>query len=105
MKKFFELVEKEIESAKKKHPKFCDKMLPPLLSFGHLEKAIKKQNSKGPYFGYHILTEEIFEAMNAYENEEFDHCVQELAQVCAVAFRMVEQISKESRAKCRKKRE
>lgn len=93
--KFREMIEREYSAAVTKHPKFCDFFSHDDSAWELTEINMKKGNEKGPYYADTILFEEIAESMNAYEQRDKAHCLQELAQCGAVIFRMMEFVESE----------
>ena len=79
------------------HPKFCDFVVNPKTEWSWLEITQKHANdvSAPPYYGENILLEEVAEAMNAYQQGDKEHALQELAQCGAVILRIMETIEKE----------
>lgn len=93
---FFVAIHKELKKAKEKFPVFCDKFTGARESFvldelDHWRKA----NSSAPYFADAILNEEILEAISAYQCDDLENCMVELAQCGAVILRMMEYVAKE----------
>ena len=93
---YSKMIETEFANACIKHPKFCDAVT------NKSENAVKKaltdlriDNSGTPYYADQILHEEICEALEAYQQGEKAHCLQELAQCAAVILRMMEFVDAE----------
>lgn len=80
-----------------KHPKLCDQLINPKTDWSWLELMQKHVNdvSAPPYYGENIFLEEFAEAMNAYQQGDKEHALQELAQCGAVILRMMEFVQKE----------
>ena len=95
--KFMGMVFNELEKAESKYPKFCDFVVNPKTDWSWLEISQKHANdvSAPPYYGENIFLEEFAEAMNAYEQGDKEHALQELAQCGAVILRIMETIEKE----------
>ena len=86
----------EYWAAKEKHPKFCDEVIPPGFDFDGEEKRWKKWNDEAEkHYATDIFNEEFFEALNAYQQGDKEHALQELAQCGAVILRIMETITKE----------
>ena len=96
---FSMMVRHELNKDEQKHPKFCDAMIDRNVIYATQERYYKKQNSKSPYFAEEILQEELAEAMNAYQQGDKTHCLQELAQCGAVILRMMELVHNETEKK------
>lgn len=92
-----ELVAAELEAAKKKHPKFCDKLTDTRnVKWSDSEKAIKIRNNTRVYSAADdIIMEELAEAFSAVEAGDLAHARQELAQCAAVCIRAMEFIDDE----------
>lgn len=92
-----EMVAAELEAAKKKHPKFCDKLTDTRnVKWSDSEKAIKIRNNTRVYSAADdIIMEELAEAFSAVEAGDLAHARQELAQCAAVCIRAMEYIEKE----------
>ena len=98
--KFREMIEREYSHAVTKHPKFCDALVPPSFDFEEEEKRWKKWNDESEkHYACDILREEMAEAMNAIDKGEKEHAKQELAQVCAVCLRIMDELEKEKENK------
>ena len=86
----------EHKAACRKHPKFCDEVIPPGFDFSEDEKRWKKRNDEATtYYACDIFNEEFYEALNAYQQGDKAHALQELAQCGAVILRIMETIEKE----------
>lgn len=85
------LIEKEFSHAVTKHPKFCDALLDPesRISWAESESRIKARNAMTKEYADNVLMEEVSEACAAISAGDKEHAKQELAQVCAVAIRMM----------------
>ena len=85
-------IKEELRKAEGKHPGFCEALLDPesRVSWAESESRIKARNAmtKDKYAD-NVLMEEMAEACAAISNGDNDHAKQELAQVCAVAIRMM----------------
>ena len=99
--KFTGMILAQLATAEEKHPQFCDYMTLPEKNYSEEERRYKAMNgalSTGEpkeYSGDMILQEEIAEALNAYQEGDKEHCLQELAQCGAVVIRMMEFVEKE----------
>ena len=86
----------EHKAACRKHPKFCDEVIPPGFEFSEDEKMWKKWNDEATtHYASELFYEEFFEALNAYEHGDKEHALQEFAQCGAVILRIMETIEKE----------
>lgn len=102
--KHMRMIEKEFAKACEKHPKFCDEFAA-LMPWNIIERNCKAQNSNSPFYASNLLDEEIAEAMNAHQQGDREHCLQELAQCGAVILRMMQYVEEERWANgdtCRK---
>lgn len=88
---FRDMIENEWAKACVKHPKFCDVLTKceSAETMDEMERKYKAVNSKGPFSAENLLLEELVEAMAAYLHGDMGHCLQELAQVGAVVYRMM----------------
>ena len=82
-----------------KHPKFCDGIT------NKSREAVRNAladlrivNAEGPYYADRILHEEIAEALEAYQQGDKEHALQELAQCGAVILRMMQFVQDEREA-------
>ncbi len=89
-------IKEELRKDEGKHPKFCDEIT------GKLPKTVKKalanlrlENDVPPFYADSILHEEICEALEAYQEGDKIHAIEELAQCGAVVIRMMDFVSKE----------
>jgi hypothetical protein len=88
-----DLVMTQIDYTKTKHPEFCNKFLKVTECVQHIENELaiaRAQSDAEAKEGFSVqatLNEEVLEAMEAYAKGEFDHAIEELAQVAAVAIR------------------
>ncbi len=91
------IIEYEFSRAVTKHPKLCDQLINSKTDWSWLELMQKHVNdvSAPPYYGENIFLEEFAEAMNAYQQGDKEHALQELAQCGAVILRMMEFVQKE----------
>ena len=96
LEKYNSMIWDEWSKAVKKHPKFCDEIT------GKLPKTVKKalanlrlENGVPPFYADSILHEEICEALEAYQEGDRIHALEELAQCGAVIIRMMDFVSKE----------
>lgn len=88
-----DLVMAQVDYATTKHPEFCNKFLKVTECVQHIEnelaiaRAQSDAEAKEGFSVQAILNEEVLEAMEAYAKGEFNHAIEELAQVAAVAIR------------------
>lgn len=99
-----ELVAAELEAAKKKHPRFIDRMtcLSDVGADTHLDFArhsLDIEKKSGDVELRSVLVCEFYEALQAYAHGDLAHARQELAQCAAVCVRAMEEIEKEMEAK------
>ena len=99
LEKYNSMILDEWSKAVKKHPKFCDqftnkdiRIVRKTLNFMRIE------NSESPFYGDRILYEEIAEAIEAYLMNDWEQCIQELAQCGAVILRMMQFVQDEMEA-------
>lgn len=86
----------EHKAACRKHPKFCDELIPPGFEFSEDEKRWKKWNDEATtHYACDLFNEEFYEALNAYQNGDKEQCLKELAQCGAVILRMMEVVDAE----------
>ena len=94
--KFMGMVLDELQKTEGKHPKFCDELIPPGFDFSEDEKRYKKWNDEATtHYACYLFDEEFFEALNAYQQGDKEHALQEFAQCGAVIMRIMETIEKE----------
>lgn len=95
--KFMGMVLDELQKAEGKHPKFCDEVIPPGFDFSEDEKRWKKWNDEATtFYACDLLNEEFYEALNAYQQGDKEHALQEFAQCGVVIMRIMETIEKET---------
>ena len=88
-----DLVMAQVDYASTKYPNFCNKFLKVTECVPHVENELaiaRAQSDAEAKEGFSVqatLNEEFWEAMEAYAKGEFDHAIEELAQVAAVAMR------------------
>ena len=89
-------IKEELRKAEGKHQDFCDEIT------GKLPKTVKKalanlrlENDVPPFYADSILHEEICEALEAYQEGDNAHALQELAQCGAVIIRMMDFVAAE----------
>ena len=86
----------EHNAACRKHPKFCDAVTPPCFDFDEEERRWKKWNDEATtHYACDLFNEEFYEALNAYQQGDNEHALQEFAQCGAVILRIMETIEKE----------
>lgn len=92
----FKKIQAEYVAACEKHPKFCDEVIPPGFDFSEEEKRWKKWNDEATiYYASDLFNEEFYEALNAYQQGDKEHALQELAQCGAVILRMMDFVQNE----------
>ena len=89
-------ITEELRKAEAKHKVFCDEIT------GKSPKTVKKalanlrlENGVPPFYADSILHEEICEALEAYQQGDRIHALEELAQCGAVIIRIMDFVSKE----------
>lgn len=98
LKSFLFRIIDEHKAACRKHPKFCDEVIPPGFDFSEDEKRWKKRNDEATtHYACDIFNEEFYEALNAYQQGDNEHALQELAQCGAVILRIMEMIDKNAK--------
>ena len=96
LKKFIAQMKIELAEAEAKHPHFADGLSERYA--GNVKFNLKEMrdiNAKPPCMADRILSEEVFEAIEAYQKEDLVHAQQELAQCGAVILRMMEFVENE----------
>ena len=96
LNKFIAKMKIELADAEAKHTHFADGLSE--RSAGNVKyniKAMRDINGKPPYMADRILLEEVFEAIEAYQNGDLVHAQQELAQCGAVILRTMEMLENE----------
>ena len=88
---YIQAIKREHANAVMKHPGFCEALLDPKsrVSWADAESSIKRHNATSKEYADNVLMEEMAEACAAISAGDKDHAKQELAQVCAVAIRMM----------------
>jgi len=87
------LVMAQVNYASTKHLEFCNKFLKVTECVPHIENELaiaRAQSDAEAKEGFSVqatLNEEVWEAMEAYAKGEFNHAIEELAQVASVAMR------------------
>lgn len=93
-----QMIESEYAKACTKFPVFCDGIAPDGLDFEGDERKFKKWNDESKeHFACDLLQEEVYEALNAYQQGDRAHAIQELAQCGAVILRMMDFIESEKK--------
>lgn len=93
MLKITQMVGAQIDFAESKHPEFCVRFLKQTESGPHIDNELaiaRAQSGAEAKDGYSVqatLNEEVWESMEAYAKGEYEHAIEELAQVAAVAMR------------------
>ena len=86
----------ELAEAESKHPHFADGLSE--RSAGNVKfnlKVMRYINGKPPYMADRIILEEVFEAIEAYQNGDLVHALLELAQCGVVILRTMEMLENE----------
>lgn len=97
LKGFLFRIINEHKAACRKHPKFCDELIPPGFDFDEEEKRWKKWNDEAEkHYAADLFNEEFYEALNAYQQGDKESALQELAQCGAVILRMMEVVDAEA---------
>ena len=96
LNKFIAQMKIEIAEAESKHPHFADGVSGrSRMNVSVNLEFMREKNGKPPYMADSILSEEFFEAIEAYQKEELVHAQQELAQCGAVILRTMEMLENE----------
>lgn len=88
-------IKEELRKAEGKHPDFCEQMIDneSKPTWTESENKIKVRNYiTDNRYADNVLMEEMAEACAAISAGDKDHAKQELAQVCAVAIRMMHRL-------------
>lgn len=96
LNKFIAQMKIELAEAESKHPHFADGLSD--RSAGNVKfnlDFIREKNGHPPYMADSILSEEVFEAIEAYQKEDLVHAMLELAQCGAVILRTMEMLENE----------
>lgn len=96
LNKFIAQMKIELAEAESKHTHFADGLSERYA--GNVKFNLKEMrdiNGKPPFMADRILSEEVFEAIEAYQKEELVHAQQELAQCGAVILRTMEMLENE----------
>lgn len=96
---FMSMIDQELDAAKAKHPKFCEKFLYSTHAEIYESLFFARERNDADNEAEVILAEEVAEALEAYHKHDLDHCLQELAQCGAVILRMMEFVKNEKEAK------
>ena len=98
LNKFIAQMKIELAEAESKHPHFADglsKRSAQNVRFNLYLTRKEKENGHPPYMADRILSEEVFEAIEAYQKEDLVHALLELAQCGAVILRTMEMLENE----------
>ena len=96
LNKFIAQMKIELAEAESKHPHFADGVSGrSRMNVSVNLEFLREKNGKPPYMADSILSEEFFEAIEAYQKEDPVHAQQELAQCGAVILRMMEMLENE----------
>ena len=96
LNKFIAQMKIELAEAESKHPHFADGVSGrSRMNVSVNLEFLREKNGKPPYMADSILSEEFFEAIEAYQKEELVHAQQELAQCGAVILRTMEMLENE----------
>lgn len=94
-KDFLADVEAAVVSAERKHPKICDffvndskDLLKALLELVQRDNDYFEETGKSEFFK--VIREELIESALAFQENKYNDCINELAQVAAVAVRGME---------------
>ena len=96
LNKFIAQMKIELAEAESKHPHFADGLSERYA--GNVKFNLKEMrdiNANPPCMADRILSEEVFEAIEAYQKEDLVHAQQELAQCGAVILRTMEMLENE----------
>ena len=96
LNKFIAQMKIELAEAESKHPHFADGVSGrSRMNVSVNLEFLREKNGKPPYMADSILSEEFFEAIEAYQKEDPVHAQQELAQCGAVILRTMEMLENE----------
>ena len=96
LNKFIAQMKIELAEAESKHPHFADGLSE--RSAGNVKfnlDFLREKNGKPPYMADSILSEEVFEAIEAYQKKDLVPALLELAQCGAVILRTMEMLENE----------
>jgi hypothetical protein len=93
------MIDCELAKAKTKHPKFCNSFA--MIGYLHCKRMIDeyRRGCKEHGTAFHVIQEEVYEAVEAHYEGRLDDCLVELAQCGAVVLRMMEFVQAEIDAK------
>ena len=96
LNKFIAQMKIELAEAESKHPHFADGVSGrSRMNVSVNLEFLREKNGKPPYMADSILSEEVFEAIEAYQKEDLVHAMLELAQCGAVILRTMEMLENE----------
>lgn len=96
LNKFIAQMKIELAEAESKHPHFADGLSKRSAQNVRFNLYLtRKEKWKPPYMADRILSEEVFEAIEAYQKEDLVHAMLELAQCGAVILRTMEMLENE----------
>ena len=96
LNKFIAQMKIELAEAESKHPHFADGVSGrSRMNVSVNLEFLREKNGKPPYMADSIISEEFFEAIDAYQKEELVHALLELAQCGAVILRTMEMLENE----------
>lgn len=83
-------IQQEWAKAVSKYPEFARRFMPVYNQIGDELELCRALSAKDPYCIMFTLFEEVYEALDAYNRGEYEHCKQELAQCGAVIIRAMQ---------------
>ena len=96
LNKFIAQMKIELAEAEAKHPHFADGLSKRSAQNVRFNLYLtRKEKGKPPYMADRILSEEVFEAIEAYQKKDLVPALLELAQCGAVILRMMEFVENE----------
>lgn len=96
LNKFIAQMKIELAEAESKHPHFADGVSGrSRMNVSVNLEFLREKNGKPPYMADSILSEEFFEAIEAYQKEDLVPAMLELAQCGAVILRTMEMLENE----------
>ena len=96
LNKFIAQMKIELAEAESKHPHFADGVSGrSRMNVSVNLEFLREKNGKPPYMADSIISEEFFEAIDAYQKEELVHALLELAQCGAAILRTTQMLETE----------
>lgn len=83
-------IQQEWSKAVSKWPEFARRFMPQYSDISEDLARCRALSNKDPYCIMYTMFEEVFEVFEAYAKGEYEHCMNELAQVGAVSIRAMQ---------------